>query len=103
MSKIAKALRKIAAYLPDDNNFERSPFICDAVGTLCYDNEGHLNDSFERALEFLRDLGMGEGLYEFRRPDSVLGSHDNTTPTEQCDRKAWLHFAADLAEEWGEP
>lgn len=48
------------------------------------------------AQDFLHDLGMGSGHAEFPSGDHL----DNGTPESQLQRVCWLHFAADVWDEW---
>ena len=99
MNKIARTLRKIAEYLPDHNDVGKSPFICDAVFDLTCELPA-AEGSFYSALAFLKELGMGSGLFEFIWTRREWTEGPNATPTEQIWRKVWLEFAAQLAEEW---
>lgn len=80
--RISEQLREVALQLPGIFiHGDMSPYICDnLVFPYSYSS-----------LEFLRDLGMGSGTHEF----SEFGSEQMNV------RKAWLMFAADLADEWG--
>ena len=98
MNKIAQALREIAEYLPDYDIGDESPFICDAVDCLAESSD--CTDNFYSALAFLKELGMGSGLFEFIWTRREWTEGPNATPTEQIWRKVWLEFAAQLAEEW---
>lgn len=99
MNAIAQALLAIRDALPNgDCGLDgESPFICDTVDRL-QDTGGER--PYGAALAFLHELGMGCGLTEFVRPGRGWMDGPNSTPIEQCDRKAWLTFAAELAEEW---
>ena len=86
---IAGNLRKAANRLPLSNNYKNSPYICDtlyafgAVDAVC----------------FLYELGMGSGTLVFGSRWS--GPRYGFTREQQHQRKAWLLFAADIADEWG--
>lgn len=80
-------------------------YICDALEsgnpeyTFGLEKVATVEDRL-RALEFLRELGMRSGFFEFYLEHEPRGL-DCLVDEMRFRRIVWLHFAADIAEEWG--
>lgn len=73
----------------DESPYARwSGYICDVLAKIEQEGKAH---------RYLKGLGMGQGFQEFFDVQSR-----DFTEEQQCLRVAWLYFAADLAEEFGD-
>ena len=94
--KVSEVLRRAEKILPWDALVCPGPsyYICDTIYKVaCGRGAG-------KAVEFLHSLGMGGGAHVFAESyqPSLPRAESNRI---QCERHAWLLFAADLADEWG--
>jgi len=100
--KVAEVLRLVADELPafEANRSGPSPYICDTLDSLCVDGE-FVDTGPTQA--FLSELGMGcdLGVFAWRPGRNTYTSYTLADRLDQINRKWWLHFAADLADEWG--
>ena len=108
---IANTLRLCAGHMeplltdPGGHHIGRSSFICDnLIATKLY-GDLYSDRAGDKARRFLCALGMGSGFSVFS-----YATQEGEQPVGYCGcylshieaRVCWLHFAADLAEEWGD-
>lgn len=119
MNTTAEILRDCAYGLPyeessdisllDDEQRTRthSPYICDHLDRMAEYTVGSYRTEVAKAHNFLEELGMGTGLFEFLTEYESHKRYDDPSRClkysvkHQTMRAVFLLFAADLAEEWG--
>lgn len=93
--KVSEVLREAEKQLPWAANDGPSYYICDTIYKVaCGRGAG-------KAMEFLQSLGMGGGFFVFAKTAFEQSLPRAESNRIQCERHAWLLFAADLADEWG--